>query len=52
LQDVLLLIGGIISVVGGVVMMFFTWFAPLLVGIVTGFLVIVWGIIAAVAYWL
>jgi hypothetical protein len=52
LQDILLLIGGIISVVGGIVMMFFTWFAPLLFNIVASFLVIVWGIIAAVAYWL
>jgi hypothetical protein len=52
LQDILLLIGGIISVVGGILMMFFTWFAPLLFNIVASFLVIMWGIIAAVAYWL
>jgi len=52
LQDVLLLIGGLITAAGGILMIFFSWFAPLLVGIVTGFLAIVWGIIAAVAYWL
>ena len=52
LQDALILIGGIISAAGGLLMIFFSWFAPLLVGVVTGFLAIVWGIIAAVAYWL
>ena len=52
LQDALILIGGLISAAGGIVMMFFSWFAPLLVGVVMGFLAIVWGIIAAVAYWL
>jgi len=52
LQDALILIGGIISAAGGIVMIFFSWFAPLLVGVVMGFLAIVWGIIAAVAYWL
>jgi hypothetical protein len=52
LQDALILIGGLISAAGGIFMIFFSWFAPLLVGIVMGFLAIVWGIIAAVAYWL
>ena len=52
LQDALILIGGLISAAGGIVMIFFSWFAPLLVGVVMGFPAIVWGIIAAVAYWL
>ena len=52
LQDALILVGGLITAAGGILMVFFSWFAPLLVGIVTGFLAIVWGIIAAIAYWL
>ena len=52
LEDILLLIGGLITAVGGILMVIFTWFAPLLVGIVAGLLTIVWGAIAAIAYWL
>jgi hypothetical protein len=52
LEDILVLIGGLISVAGGILMVFFGWFAPLLVSIVAGFLTIVWGAIAAIAYWL
>ena len=52
LEDLLLLIGGLITAVGGIFMIIFTWFAPLLVGIVMGILAVVWGIIATVAYWL
>ena len=52
LEDILLLIGGLISVLGGILMVFFGWFAPLLVSIVAGLLTIVWGAIAAIAYWL
>jgi len=52
MPDILLLIGGAITAVGGIFMIVFTWFAPLLVGIVAGFLAIAWGILAALAYWL
>lgn len=52
LDDVLILIGGLITAVGGILMIIFTWFAPLLVGIVAGLLAIVWGALAAIAYWL
>jgi len=52
LEDLLLLIGGLITAVGGIFMIIFTWFAPLLVGIVAGLLAIVWGALAAIAYWL
>jgi hypothetical protein len=52
LNSVLLLIGGLVTAVGGILMIIFTWFAPLLVGIVAGLLAIVWGALAAIAYWL
>jgi hypothetical protein len=52
LQDAVILVGGLITAAGGIFMIFFSWFAPLLVGIVTGFLAIVWGIIAAITYFL
>ena len=52
LDSVLVMIGGFVTAVGGILMIIFTWFAPLLVGIVAGLLAIVWGALAAIAYWL
>jgi len=46
------MIGGFVTAVGGILMIIFTWFAPLLVGIVAGILAIVWGALSAISYWL
>jgi hypothetical protein len=50
--DILLLIGGVTTGLGGIVMILSTWWAPLLGAIVASFVAIVWGILAAVTYWL
>jgi len=52
LDSVLVMIGGFVTAVGGILMIIFTWFAPLLVGIVAGILAIVWGALSAISYWL
>jgi len=51
MQAVVILIGGLISIVVGILMIIFSVF-PILVAILMGFLTMVWGIIAVVLYWL
>lgn len=51
MQAVAILVGGIISVVVGILMALFSCL-PIIVSILAAFLVMVWGIIAAVSYWL
>jgi uncharacterized membrane protein HdeD (DUF308 family) len=52
LDKLLVLIGGIATIVGGILVVIFSWFSPVLVGTVAGVIAIVWGIIASIAYFL
>ena len=51
MQAVVILLGGIVSVVVGILMMLFSLF-PIIVAILMGFLTMLWGTIAIVLYWL
>jgi hypothetical protein len=49
-DKLLVLIGGIATIVGGIFVVIFSWFSPVLVGTVAGVIAIVWGILASIAY--